>query len=33
MTENEKIYSVPMRVYLPLWLGEEMYLRLCRRRI
>ena len=26
MTENEKIYSVPMRVYLPLWLGEEMYL-------
>ena len=26
MTENEKIYSVPMMVYLPLWLGEEMYL-------
>lgn len=26
MTKNEKIYSVPMMVYLPLWLGEEMYL-------
>lgn len=26
MTDKEKIYSVPMMVYLPLWLGEEMYL-------
>ena len=26
MTEKNKIYSVPMMVYLPLWLGEEMYL-------
>ncbi|MDE7199293.1 MAG: extracellular solute-binding protein [Lachnospiraceae bacterium] len=26
MTEENKIYSVPMMVYLPLWLGEEMYL-------
>ncbi len=26
MTEKEKIYAVPMMVYLPLWLGEEMYL-------
>lgn len=27
MTDNNKIYSVPMMVYLPLWLGEEMYLK------
>ncbi len=26
MTEKNKIYSVPMMVYLPLWLGEKMYL-------
>ena len=26
MTDKEKIYCVPMMVYLPLWLGEEMYL-------
>ena len=26
MTDKNKIYSVPMMVYLPLWLGEEMYL-------
>ncbi|MDE6406802.1 MAG: extracellular solute-binding protein [Lachnospiraceae bacterium] len=26
MTEENKVYSVPMMVYLPLWLGEEMYL-------
>lgn len=26
MTDGEKLYSVPMMVYLPLWLGEEMYL-------
>lgn len=26
MTDEEKLYSVPMMVYLPLWLGEEMYL-------
>lgn len=26
MTDKEKLYSVPMMVYLPLWLGEEMYL-------
>lgn len=26
MTDEERIYSVPMMVYLPLWLGEEMYL-------
>ena len=26
MTEKDKIYGVPMMVYLPLWLGEEMYL-------
>ena len=26
MTDKEKIYSVPMMVYLPLWLGEAMYL-------
>lgn len=26
MTDGERIYSVPMMVYLPLWLGEEMYL-------
>ena len=26
MTEENKIYSVPMMVYLPLWLGEKMYL-------
>lgn len=26
MTEQNKIYGVPMMVYLPLWLGEEMYL-------
>lgn len=26
MTDKEKVYSVPMMVYLPLWLGEEMYL-------
>lgn len=25
-TDKEKIYSVPMMVYLPLWFGEEMYL-------
>ncbi len=26
MTEKNKIYSVPMMVYLPLWLGEKIYL-------
>lgn len=26
MTDREKLYCVPMMVYLPLWLGEEMYL-------
>ena len=26
MTEEDKIYSVPMMVYLPLWLSEKMYL-------
>ncbi len=26
MTEKEKIYSVPMMVYIPLWMGERMYL-------
>lgn len=26
MTDKEKLYCVPMMVYLPLWLGEEMYL-------
>ena len=26
MTDKGKIYCVPMMVYLPLWLGEEMYL-------
>lgn len=26
MTDTEKIYGVPMMVYLPLWLSEEMYL-------
>lgn len=26
MTEKNKIYSVPMMVYLPLWLGEKTYL-------
>ena len=26
MTEEEKIYSVPMMVYIPLWMGERMYL-------
>lgn len=26
MTDKEKIYGVPMMVYLPLWLSEEMYL-------
>lgn len=26
MTGTEKIYGVPMMVYLPLWLSEEMYL-------
>ncbi|MDE7429389.1 MAG: extracellular solute-binding protein, partial [Lachnospiraceae bacterium] len=26
MTEEDKIYSVPMMVYLPFWLSEKMYL-------
>lgn len=26
MTDREKLFCVPMMVYLPLWLGEEMYL-------
>lgn len=26
MTDGNRIYCVPMMVYLPLWLGEEMYL-------
>lgn len=26
MTDRENLYCVPMMVYLPLWLGEEMYL-------
>ena len=26
MTEADKIYGIPMAVYLPMWLGERMYL-------